>query len=245
MQQMSRAWPQASAGPNPSNPPNFDRLAPIYRWLEWLSFGPSLTLCRRAFLGRFTARRRALIIGDGDGRFTASLLGSSPGIEIDAIDASPEMLRALTGRAGPNRSRVHTQAMDARQWRPPEPRRYDLVCTHFFLDCLTTAEIRFLAAAVRPALQPGALWVVSEFSIPPGPFGSLIAAPLVSALYRAFGWLTGLAVRRLPDHQAALRHAGFILLESRPWLHGLLASELWALTPDPSDSHCEGVSGPG
>jgi len=239
---MSRAWPQASAGPSPSNPPNFDRLAPIYGWMEWLSFGPCLARCRRAFLPRLTGRGRALIFGDGDGRFTAHLLRSSPGIEIDAIDASPAMLRALAARAGPNRSRVHTQAMDARQWQPPESRRYDLVGTHFFLDCLTTAEVRSLAAAVRPNLHPGALWVVSEFSIPPGWFGSMIAAPLISVLYRAFGWLTGLAVRRLPDYQAAFRDAGFILLEAHPSLHGLLASELWAPAPGPIESSCEGVT---
>ena len=84
-----------------------------------------------------------------------------------------------------------------------------------------------LAAAVRPALAPDAVWVVSEFAVPKSVFGRLVAGPLVSGLYRAFGVLTGLRVRRLPDYHRALVEAGFRLVESRSFLHGLLVSEMW------------------
>ena len=47
-------------------------------------------------------------------------------------------------------------------------------------------------------------------------------------LYRAFGLLTGLAVRALPDYDAALCTAGFKLAKKRSWLGGLLVSELWS-----------------
>lgn len=212
--------------------PNFDRVAAIYRWGEWISFGPWLSRCRRTFLARALASRRALIFGDGDGRFTARLLRLNPTIEIYAIDSSPAMLRALLRRAGPHRARVHPQLMDARQWRWSGPHRYDLVVSHFFLDCFTTAEIRALASAIRPSLVPGALWITSEFAIPSGRFGHLLAAPLIAALYRMFGLLTGLRLRHLPDHQSALRESGFHLAEGRAWLRGLLISELWILDMD-------------
>jgi trans-aconitate methyltransferase len=174
-------------------------------------------------------RRNALIIGDGDGRFTGRLVQSDPQVQVDAVDASPAMLRALTRRTDGARARVRTHLADARQWRPEPDPRYDLVATHFFLDCLTTSDVERLAAAVRPALATGAVWIVSEFAVPKSVFGRLVARPLVSGLYQAFGILTGLRVRRLPDYRAALNGAGLKLIESRTFLHGLLVSELWVV----------------
>jgi hypothetical protein len=56
----------------------------------------------------------------------------------------------------------------------------------------------------------------------------LIARSLIASLYLAFGMVTGLAVRTLPDHPSALRRAGFTLLERRSRLGGLLIAELWS-----------------
>jgi SAM-dependent methyltransferase len=220
----------------PSGAPNFDRLAGIYGLMERASFGPWLGRCRCAFLDDLAACRRALVLGDGDGRFTARLLEANAVVQIDAIDASPAMLRALLRRAGPHAGRVHAEVADARLWQPETAQSeagrgqnppYDLVVTHFFLDCLTTAEAHSLAAALRPALAPSARWVVSEFAVPEGWFGLLVARPVVWGLYCAFGWLTGLKVRRLPDHAGALGACGFTLEMRRSWLWGLLISEVW------------------
>lgn len=213
----------------PAIVPRFGRLSSVYRWLEWGSFGPYLARSRRAWLSQMTDSRRALVIGDGDGRFTARLLRANPEVEIDAVDASPRMLRVLGRRAGRHRNRIHPLVADARELRISGPTLYDLVVTHFFLDCLTTGEIRSLAAAIQPSLVQGARWAVSEFAIPSDRFGRFVAAPLVWVLYRAFGLLTGLGVRRLPDYRAALCESGFKLMESRTWLRGLLVSELWVL----------------
>ncbi|MGA7255908.1 MAG: class I SAM-dependent methyltransferase [Terracidiphilus sp.] len=193
-----------------------------------MSFGPWLGRCRRAFLGEMTQARRALVLGDGDGRFTAALLGANKDVQVDAVDASAAMLRALKRHAGADAERVSTQAADARQWTP-NAQGYDLVATHFFLDCLTTDEVRALAARIGPALAADAVWVVSEFAVPRGAYGRLVARPLIAFLYAAFGAMTGLRVRRLSDHRAALEHAGFRLRERRTWLGGLLAAELWVV----------------
>jgi hypothetical protein len=111
---------------------------------------------------------------------------------------------------------------------------YDLVVTHFFLDCLTTQEVQSLAVAIRAVVSPSALWVVSEFVTPANWYGRLVARPVVWGLYLAFGWLTGLGVRSLPNHSSALRRAGFCLQQRRAWLGGLLASELWSASPPDS-----------
>jgi len=80
---------------------------------------------------------------------------------------------------------------------------------------------------VLAAAKPGALWVVSEFAVPAGWFGRLVAGPIVAGLYFSFGMLTGLAVRALPDYGGALHGAGFQLLERRERLGGLLVGQLW------------------
>jgi len=206
--------------------PCFDRLARLYRWMELVTFGPWLDRCRSAFLSQLGDRRRALVMGDGDGRFTARLLDANRNVEIDAIDLSAAMLRALLGRAGTHAARVKTNCADARDWEPAHG-QYDLVVTHFFLDCLTTEEICSLAQRVRGAVCPDVMWVVSEFAIPEGWFGRLVAQPVVWLLYRVFGLLTGLTLRSLPDHGAALGAAGFRLAGRRNWLRGLLISEIW------------------
>lgn len=207
-------------------PPDLNRLAGLYRWMEFATFGPWLSWCRTAYLGELGGCRRALAMGDGDGRFTARLLRANPHVEVDAVDASTAMLRALVRRAGPHAGRVRAYCADLRLWEPANP-PYDLVAAHFFLDFLTTDEVRRLAATLRRAVTPSALWVVSEFAIPENGFGRLAAPPVVAGLYLGFHWLTGLAVRSLPDHPGALREAGFVLRTRRARLGGLLASELW------------------
>jgi 2-polyprenyl-3-methyl-5-hydroxy-6-metoxy-1,4-benzoquinol methylase len=207
-------------------PPDLDHLARLYPWMEAVTFGPWLWWCRTEYLREMTHSRRALVLGDGDGRFTARLLRANPNLEIDAVDASPAMVRALLRRAGRHAPRVRAHCADIRRWAPPHP-PYDLVVSHFVLDFLTDTEVTELAQAVRKVTSPAALWVVSEFAIPRTQFGRFVARPVVEALYLGFRWLSGLTVNTLPDHPSALRSAGFRLQRRRTRLKGLLASELW------------------
>ena len=223
----SATLPLISSKTQKHGAPNFDKLARVYRWMEYLSFGPAMSRCRTEFLADLAHCRNALVIGDGDGRFTARLLETNPAIAIRAIDLSPAMLRALVHRAGKSASRVRTEVAEARDWQPANSEPYDLVVTHFFLDCLTTAEVRSLAEKIRSASAPNALWVVSDFAVPRSFFGRIVARPLVLALYIAFGLLTGISVRTLPDHASALTEAGFRLARRQTRLCGLLVSELW------------------
>jgi SAM-dependent methyltransferase len=207
---------------------NFDRLAGVYRWMEGLSFGPHLWRCRCAFLGEMTEAQEALLLGDGDGRFTAALLKRNRQVRVTAVDVSEAMLRSLRRKAGADEGRVRTEACDVREWSPAEA-ECDLIVTHFFLDCLTTEEVRRLAERLKSNLRPGARWVVSEFAVPEGWFGRWVARPVVGFLYRAFGVLTGLEIRRLPEWEAELRRAGFRQVGERLLLHGLLTSQIWMM----------------
>jgi hypothetical protein len=216
--------------------PDFDRLAHPYRWLEYLAFGPLLQRTRTHFLPQLSACRSALVLGDGDGRFTAALMRTNPRAQVHAVDISPAMLHALT-RAVSDPSRLTTEEADLRAWTPTLVGPCDAVTTHFFLDCLTTSEIASLAARLGPSTTPDALWIVSDFAIPATLFGRLVAAPLVTLLYRAFGILTGLQPQSLPDHATALTGAGWTLQSHHERVCGLLVSQTWcrslACIPEP------------
>ncbi|MGC2498296.1 MAG: class I SAM-dependent methyltransferase [Acidobacteriaceae bacterium] len=217
-----------------SSPPRFDRVARLYRTLEYLSFGPLLERCRFHHLRALAAANctRALVLGDGDGRFLARLLAACPDLSAEAIDGSPAMLRLLRARAAHQGAepRLTTLCADARSFTPSAC-DYDLVATHFFLDCLTEAETEALIRRLRPHLAPGARWVVSEFQVPSGSrTRAAFARALIAGLYAAFRMLTGLRTRRIPPWRRLLARSGFACAASQSFLGGLLVTEIWQLT---------------
>jgi Methyltransferase domain len=210
--------------------PSFDRIARPYRWLEYLTLGRALERCRFHYLPRLLQQRRALVLGDGDGRFLVELLRQNPGLCADAVDSSAVMLQLLRGLcedAGLDvAERLRTHHLSALEFTPAVEEGYDLVVTHFFLDCFMQAELEILMERIAPALAPEALWVVSDFRIPEGAM-RMPARVLVRGLYFAFRVLTGLRVTRLPDHRALLKEAGFERSSFHYGSGGVLTSELW------------------
>ena len=67
-----------SGSPKTRSRPNFDRVARLYRWAEYLLLGPLLARTRKHFLPQLTSATHALVLGDGDGRFLAHLLHHAP-----------------------------------------------------------------------------------------------------------------------------------------------------------------------
>jgi SAM-dependent methyltransferase len=210
------------------NQPNFNRIARPYRWLEYLTLGTALENCRTHYLPQLLDRRRALVLGDGDGRFLAQLLASNPDLHADAIDTSATMLQVLRQRCGaatPNaatRLRTH----NANALTIPLEDSYDLVVTHFFLDCLTQPDLDALITRINPTLTPGALWLISDFRIPNG-LMRLPARVFVRSLYLAFRLLTSLRTTHLPDYATPLTQAGLNRVAHQHRLAGLLTTELW------------------
>jgi ubiquinone/menaquinone biosynthesis C-methylase UbiE len=211
--------------------PNFNPIAKPYRWLEYLTFGKALENCRTHYLPQLLDRRNALILGDGDGRFTSKLLAANPNIKVLAIDISATMLELLRQRCEattPNAStRLRTLNANALTFPLNDSEAsYDLVVTHFFLDCLTQLELDSLITRINPALPPGALWLISDFRIPTG-IMHLPAKLLIRSLYLAFSILTDLRTTHLPDHATPLTQAGLTRIAHQHRLFGILTTELW------------------
>lgn len=194
---------------------NCDRIAPWYRWIEYAGFGRALERRREAFLSNVSDARRVLALGDGDGRALTALLAAAPHACVDYIDISARMLELARARAGIER--VAYRQQDARTALLPET-EYDLIVTHFFLDCFDKTDMEPLIARLSDAANPQARWVISEFR------GN---GWLVRALYVFFRVATGLRTRRLVDHHPLLKRHGFRLARHEDAWRGLLASELW------------------
>lgn len=205
-------------------PPNFNRIARPYRWLEYLTLGRALEHARFRFLPQIAAQRSALVLGDGDGRFLDRLLRHNSALVADAIDDSSAMLQLLRQRAE-HHPLLALHHADALTFIPPRS-DYDLVVSHFFLDCFTDADLAILVPRIAAHTQPNALWVVSEFQIPANRL-ALPAKLFIRALYLAFRVLTGLRPTKLPDYATALEKAGFQRTAQHASLGGLLVSELW------------------
>ncbi len=207
---------------------NFNLIARPYRWLEYLTLGRALERCRLHFLPRLLHQKRALVFGDGDGRFLAALMAANPSVHADAIDTSATMIHLLRQRCGSSALnaavRLQTQHADALAFTPDG--QYDLVATHFFLDCLTQFELEALITRVIPSLSLDAFWMVSDFRVPSGPM-RLPARVVIRTLYFAFRILTGLRTTRLPDHAAPMIQAGLVLTVHHHFLAGLLTTEIW------------------
>jgi ubiquinone/menaquinone biosynthesis C-methylase UbiE len=208
--------------------PSFNLIARPYRWLEYLTLGRALEHCRLHFLPNLLQQKRALVIGDGDGRFLAELLKQNPRLRVDAVDTSATMLLLLRQRCealAPNVStRLTTHQASALTCPLDGP--YDLVVTHFFLDCLTQLDLETLIRHITPTLSPKALWLISDFHIPTG-FMRLPAKALIRSLYLAFRILTNLRTTKLPDHATPLQQASLTLIAHQHRLAGLLVTELW------------------
>ncbi|SEG66074.1 Ubiquinone/menaquinone biosynthesis C-methylase UbiE [Bryocella elongata] len=209
--------------------PNFDRIAHLYRWSEYLALGRLLEQVRFHLLPRLQDRTNALVLGDGDGRFLARLMTQNPALHATAIDISAKMLDLLRARclrtspaAGARLHTLRTSALEA-----DAPPQTDLIATHFLLDCLTQQQVDELTQRLAAQVQPGCLWVVSDFEVPQSPVLGFFGALYVRTLYLAFRMLTGLRVTHLPDPQQALAAAGFARIERQERLGGLLYTELW------------------
>jgi ubiquinone/menaquinone biosynthesis C-methylase UbiE len=207
-----------------------DGVAPYYHLLETLSFGRTLQNARCAFLPAVTAAQRAILVGDGDGRFLARLLQANRTVTVDFVDLSAgmiELAQRRVERMGPTfRDRVHFWHQDVTRF-VPSTRNYDLVATHFFLDCFSEQEITQIVSCIASWAAPSAHWLVSDFREAPTRLGRMWTHPNIRSLYAAFCLTTGSRVSVLPNYPAALADSGWVVRGQRITLGGLLYSSIW------------------
>lgn len=211
---------------------NFDRIAPHYRWLEMLCAGPLLQRCRTAFLGEMQSPRHVLIVGEGNGRFLVDFLRAHPEAQVTCVEASAAMLRLARARlaaSGLDARRVEFLQANILACTLPH-RRFDLLVTHFFLDCFRADQLAAIIARLAASAAPEARWLVADFREPASGLAKWRARAVIQSLYFFFRRVARLSATHLTPPDALLARHGFILRERRTWDWGLLHSDLWAAT---------------
>ncbi len=223
---------------------SFDRLAPIYRAMEWVAAGRRMRHCRTAFLSRVQGCRRALLIGEGPGQFLVELLRTNPQVRVTCVERSSGMIQVARRRLGSgDRGRVEFQCVDALHWSPP-PGEFDLVATHFFFDCFQRPEVEALVTTLALGTSARALWLISDFQEPESGWRLQRARVVLAIMYAFFRVATGLPAKWLTPPDEALNRSGFRLVERRTANFGLLRADLWERRPaGPAISACPGIQG--
>lgn len=209
--------------------PDFSRLAPVYRWLEWATFGGLLYWCRTALLPAVVGCRRALVVGDGDGRFLAALLRADAAVTVDAVDVSPGMIahaRRQVGRVPGADRRVRFHTADVRS-DPLPGGGYDLVVTHFVLDCFPADQLAGVVNRLADACAPDGRWLVGDFALPPPGWRRAAARLALAGMYAFFRAATGIPARELVDPGPLIAARGFTRAAEASRLGGFLAAGLW------------------
>jgi ubiquinone/menaquinone biosynthesis C-methylase UbiE len=203
---------------------SFDRVAPHYRTLEKIAFGGALQRARHRWMTQLPPRRRALIVGEGDGGFLEELCRAQPDLEIDCVDESARMLELARERT-PAHARVRFICQDVLCWQPVGT--YDLLVTHFVLDCFSAPEIEVIVAKLARAAASDTIWLLADFAVPEERWSNLHARAWLQAMYAFFRLAADLRTRQLVDATPYLRENGFRRDERELSRAGMLKSEMW------------------
>jgi SAM-dependent methyltransferase len=208
---------------------SFDVLAPHYRWLERVLAGEKLQRCRTAQLQSISAPRRVLILGEGNGRFLAAFCRRFPESDVTCVDASERMLK-LAERGirsdALSLSRVRFVHADVLGWSAPTT-SFDLIVTHFFLDCFRADQLAQIVPMLAAAATPEASWLLADFRVATAGLARWRSLAILRIMYWFFRLVTRLPARGLTSPDPFLTDAGFRLMDRREMEWGLLHSDHW------------------
>lgn len=210
---------------------NFDGVAPYYSALEWIGFGNAMQDCRVAFLHEIGPCRRVLVPGEGVGTFLRAFRETNPSAEVHVIDASIGMLRRAEKSvratdAHPNGPQTFFHHADILKWENPSGDGFDLVATHFFLDCFEPSTLDRVVQHIAAMTRRNARWLISDFQHPATRWKAWRARLWIRALYLFFRATTGLKARHLTSPTPLLERAGFELVNRRESCDDMLYSDL-------------------
>ena len=212
---------------------SFNAVAPWYRTMEAIAFGEGLQRCRVACLGEIGSPRHALIVGEGNGRFLCELLRAHPAVQVDCVDASERMLQLARRRVANELPALTEQVRflqrDITNWASPE-NQYDLVVSHFLLDCFPEADLAGIIKSLASAAKPDAVWLLADFRVPTRGFARLRARVWLAVMYQFFRFTARIKASELIDPTPFLQAEGFGLERQHLFRRGTLKSECWRNT---------------
>ncbi len=207
---------------------SFDRLAPHYRWMERVLAGGKLQGARTRWLGAVDPPRRALLVGEGNGRFLEAALRAWPSTRFLCVDQSPAMLDRARRRVPPDeQSRVQWECSRLPDGMRGRMLSVDLVATHFFLDCFAAPTLAAVVDAIANVAEDRATWMIADFALPPRGWRRWRARGIHSVMYAFFRVFTGLEATSVVAPDPFLKARGFELAHTAEMEWGLIRSSVW------------------
>jgi ubiquinone/menaquinone biosynthesis C-methylase UbiE len=208
---------------------SFEVLAPIYRLMERVLAGGKLHRCRCAFLERIPEPKKILILGEGPGRFVVECARKFPHAAITCVEESAGMIsqaQANLTQCGLPADKVTFIQADILQWESPQE-EFDLVVTHFFLDCFRPEQLETLVPAIAHAATKDAQWLLADFQEALTGWKRWRSRCILALMYVFFRVVTRLPASSLTPPDLYVMRAGFVLRERIEVEWGLLKSDWW------------------
>ena len=203
---------------------SFDSIASVYGTLERLCAGRLLHRCRTHHLSSIDPPQNILLLGEGHGRFLGICERHFPAARITVVESSESMI--ATTRSKQPLTNAHFIHKDVLEWQPDNG-SFDLIVTHFVLDCFSGTELSSVIRTLSQAAAQDAQWLIADFEIPNTTIARIRARLIVWLLYRFFRTLTRINASQLISPDLGLTDAGFALRQRATFDWGLLKSELW------------------
>ena len=199
---------------------SYDRFAPFYKLVETMVFGRALQEARCAGLGG-EAPKSVLIIGDGNGRYLEQAIRAWPEARFVSIDASEGMLKEARKRVGKADVRfIHAEVFAGLEEVRDET--FELIATHFFLDCFREETLEKLIPMMANKLADAGRWDISDFTD-----RRLYHRAMLWLMYRFFHNFTETPAKRLPDYGRILRDQGLVSSTLGSWRAGFVIAQRW------------------
>lgn len=208
---------------------SFDLIAPYYHWLEIIFAQKKMQRARLALLSDIPRPVHILLVGEGPGLFLEKCHESFPEAMITYVDASNAMLKKTERKllkkyfSIKNIELLHENIF---HWQP-EKEKYDLLVTHFFLDCFTAPELEQIIKKMTLAATPDANWLIADFHMPSPWLLKKSSQLLVKFLLFFFKVTADVSTEKFIDHTLILKKTGFLLYRRKYFCRGLLKSDWW------------------
>jgi phosphatidylethanolamine/phosphatidyl-N-methylethanolamine N-methyltransferase len=196
----------------------YDRLAPVYDGMQWLTERTAFEMWRRDLWSRI-GPGKILEVGVGTGK---NIPLYPPGAQVTAIDLSERMLQRAARVARATGRDVELRVMDAQRLEFAEDEFDTAVGTFVFCSVPMAVEgLRELGRVVRPG---GDIWLLEHVRI-----DRPVVGPLMDLLNPMAVRMMGANINRQTVEN--VRRAGLLLVEVRSLAGGLV--KLMHARPEP------------
>lgn len=214
---------------------SFDRIAPVYRLMEFVLAGNKLHRCRTAWLDVVPHPESVLLLGEGHGRALVECCRRFEKTPITYIDSSRQMIHQA--RAALLRERLDVRNVqfihaDVFEWLENNQTTYTHIITNFFLDCFTPVQIDQLIKLISRHTRMDTHWLLADFNLPEAGWMRLRSRLILGGMYLFFKYATRLPATSLTPIDGMLQRSGFQLQQRREYEWGLLRSDWWQRTSE-------------